>query len=214
MDRNKWEAMLDRPQTTSRKNPWVRLACTFPSPVRDAETVDDSEIYDVAIAIGIGVTPAGTGPSPRSFANVKTAFEFWRAGKARQILLCGGNGIVKGAGNGMTEAEAMYVALKSRVPDGRVHLDKASTTTAENAQEALRFMHEHNWRSAIITAEAIHANRVYATFRKQWAGTHLRFTVVRTYGAYGNSAGWPTTPFPFLLYNTAAGVVSKLKGWS
>jgi uncharacterized SAM-binding protein YcdF (DUF218 family) len=177
------------------------------------KTHDLYRTFDVAIAIGIGTSKDGTGANPRSASNALAAAAVYIGKKAKNVLLVGG-AKADGIPDSVTEAEGMRETVKRFFWDkSHLYLETSSTTTLQNARQALGIMKQQGWTSAVICAEALHARRVEATFRKQWPSDY-EIIVIPTFGGYGNSSGRFTTPFQFLLYNAAATVWSKLKGWT
>jgi|GEM_PF-1580456 len=191
----------------NEQHPLVRLFSTHD------DLIGTKRTFDVAIAIGTGTDVDGLHANGRSLANALGAHELFRKGRVRNVMLVGGNP----PDRGNVEALAMLRSLMQfgqEIPSDNLAMDIRSRSTVENAVNALEIMEARKWRSAIILAEAMHAGRVRATFRKQWKGLDRECLVIRTFGAYGASTGTHTTPVSFFCREMAVRAYSRYKGWS
>ena len=134
-----------------------------------AQRVEDLPISDVVIVLGGGVRPAN-GANPyadlgEGADRVIHAFRIFKAGKARTILLSGGN--VFGDEESSSEAAAMAELLVLLGVD-RAHLllEETSRSTFENAQESAGIWRRDNFTSGLLVTSASHMPRALATFQK------------------------------------------------
>ena len=183
---------------------WERVEQRFEAP-------DDPLpiLADVAIALGYGLAPDGKTPSPQSAANARKAADLFLEGKARGVLLVGGGT----RGRGATEAEAMANSISGKVPRPKILLETESKNTVGNADNSLRILVEHGWRTAIVVCQQWHARRVRAVFRKRWNGGGIEFVVAKARSPYGGPSQAAAMSFPsVVLWDTLGFVIAKLKG--
>ena len=92
---------------------------------------------------------------------VVRAFELWRTGHARMIVLTGGP-----MPGGDSESDELRVALQRwGVPPDAILVDPASRNTRENAIETARLAAARNLRSLLLITSAAHAPRALGCFR-------------------------------------------------
>jgi len=177
---------------------------------------------DVIIGIGTDVSRDGRKVSPQSAAIVETIADFYSCFRSEDILFTGGYSY-KG---GPTEAETMYdhlitlmtAADKKDIKHLRCHsvLEKKSSRTYLNADYALPILQEKGWKTAIIVAQQWHARRVRATFKKRWAGSGIKFAVIKARSPYsGDNSQWRWRGFWRFLFcwEVPVWLYSKLKGY-
>ncbi len=124
---------------------------------------------DVAIvlggAVGGPVSPRQTVELGEASDRVYHAFELFRAGKVRTILISGGN--LPWAAATEPEAETIRKLLRSwGVPDEAIATAGTSRTTAENAREVAALWPSLGFRSALLVTSAAHMPRALESFRK------------------------------------------------
>lgn len=170
-----------------------------------------AEQADVIIGIGIDVSSNGQDPSCQSLNVSYRCQELFLHHRGQNIIFTGGYS----HNNGPCEAQAMYNAMAfPSIPRNNVFLEIDSTRTWENADNTLRIMRQHNWHTAIVVAQQGHARRVRATFRRRWRNSGRRFIVVKAWSPYrGGSQKRLNSFWHFSLWNTAAWLYSKLKGY-
>ena len=115
----------------------------------------DLHAADCIVVLGAKVYPDGR-LSRTLLWRCELAWELWRDGLSRELILCGG----RGGDEPCTEAQAMASHLeKLGVPRARLHLEDASVNTVENLRNASQIMGECGWRSAIIVTSDYHLQR-------------------------------------------------------
>ena len=131
--------------------------------------VDQLPSADVIIVLG-GIV--GQPIPPRLTSDVSDAFDriletarLYRAGKARAVLVSGGNlpWTIGAAPEGQLIADLL---VELGVAKDAVVVDSASQNTHENAVNSATVMRAMNWRTALLVTSAAHMPRALATFRK------------------------------------------------
>jgi uncharacterized SAM-binding protein YcdF (DUF218 family) len=95
---------------------------------------------------------------------VLTAYELVRSGRARNVLVSGGNADLRPG----EPAEADVLAgVLSRwgVPASQIVVEAKSLNTRENAIESARLAAAHGWRSLLLVTSAAHMPRALGCFR-------------------------------------------------
>jgi uncharacterized SAM-binding protein YcdF (DUF218 family) len=131
--------------------------------------MSSSPSADVAIvlggAVGGPVSPRQTVDLGEASDRVYHAFELFRAGKVRMILISGGN--LPWSPAAEPEAETIRKLLRSwGVPDEAIVTAGTSRTTAENAREVAALWPSLGFESALLVTSAAHMHRALASFRK------------------------------------------------
>ncbi len=131
--------------------------------------MSSSPSADVAIvlggAVGGPVSPRQTVDLGEASDRVYHAFELFRAGKVRMILISGGN--LPWSPAAEPEAETIRKLLRSwGVPDEAIVTAGTSRTTAENAREVAALWPSLGFQSALLVTSAAHMPRALASFRK------------------------------------------------
>ena len=114
-------------------------------------------VRDVALVLGAEVLP---NKSPSNFlkARLDIAYDLWKAGKVKVILVSGDNGDVH-----YNEPDAMRSYLIGRgVPDGKVVADYAGFDTYDSCVRAVRIF---GVTSATLVTQSYHMPRALATCR-------------------------------------------------
>jgi uncharacterized SAM-binding protein YcdF (DUF218 family) len=133
-------------------------------------TLRDGETYDVVIVLG-GVMEAratwmDNGRDLSGAAERLTrALELLREGRARQVLLSGGD--VNPGPAGTSEAEELAAMLRAwGVEPDRIAVETSSRNTRENAVESARVVAEHGWRRLLLVTSAAHMPRALGCFHR------------------------------------------------
>ena len=96
------------------------------------------------------------------------AARLYHAGKARRIVLSGGNGTVE-----MSEALAMRQFLEALgVPRSAMLLEEGSSTTRENAAHVAAWLRGDGIREIILVTSALHMPRARAAFEAEGLKVH------------------------------------------
>ena len=96
------------------------------------------------------------------------AARLYHAGKARRIVLSGGNGTVE-----MSEALAMRQFLEALgVPRSAMLLEEGSSTTRENAAHVAAWLRGDGIREIILVTSALHMPRARAVFEAEGLKVH------------------------------------------
>jgi uncharacterized SAM-binding protein YcdF (DUF218 family) len=92
------------------------------------------------------------------------AARLFHAGKVRRLLLCGGSSAPT---ERPTEADSMRrFLLDLGVPDSAIVLERSSTTTASNAEQAARMLRALNVDTIVLVTSALHMPRARANFER------------------------------------------------
>lgn len=149
---------------------------------------------DIAVVLGTKVNPDGT-PSPRLRARLDKAYELYQAGYFPAIIVSGGIGK-----EGVDEAVAMRAYLIAHgIPAERVHADGLGNNTYLTAQNAARWMAEHDAHSALVISQYFHVPRARLALR--------RCGIDEVYSAHANYAELRD------LYSTAREVAALYFYW-
>ncbi|BCS80894.1 YdcF family protein [Anaerocellum diazotrophicum] len=116
---------------------------------------------DCIIVLGCAVY--GDFPSPFFRERLDRAFELYKKGYARYIIVCG----AKGPGENISEAEAgkRYLVERGVLSDFVLKEDK-SFSTYENLLHAKRIMNKNGFKSAVIVSNMFHLERACLVARK------------------------------------------------
>lgn len=192
------------------------------------ETPNDrflNQNIDVVILIGTDVSKDGSAPSPQSKKIVQIA-------NGHLLLMNGHKNIIYTGGYPSTYSRAeafamcLYHASIADLPQCTLFLENSSKRTYQNADETLKLMKEHRWKSALIVAQQLHARRVRATFWWRWNHRHwfpwrddcggpYRISVIKARSEYtgDNSQNRLTSFWKFLVWDTLTFVWSYWKRW-
>jgi uncharacterized SAM-binding protein YcdF (DUF218 family) len=126
-------------------------------------------VYDAAIVL-TGLVDASaaraTGEAEMTGAvdRVLRAFELYRGGRARFVLLSGG--VVFPEPGDVAESDRLAAKLAQwGVPSDRITVERSSRNTRENAIESSRFAAARGWRTLLVVTSAAHAPRAIGCFR-------------------------------------------------
>lgn len=114
------------------------------------------ETRDADAAIVLGAAAYESGPSPVYRERLNHAVLLYNEGYVSTIILTGGYG----KGNKVSDAEigARYVASLG-VPEDDILLEKRSTVTRENLENAAEIMDRKGLSSALIVSDPLHMRR-------------------------------------------------------
>lgn len=165
-----------------------------------------SQSPDVVIGLGIALSSDGKEASPQSKAVALKAFELSQRFNAA-LLFTGGYSV-----HNLTEARAMEKVLLQDYQE--VFLEEESYRTYMNADFTLPILKGYQWKSAIIVAQQWYARRAKATFKKRWAGTGIKISVIKAHSPYGGASQKRLNNFlSFFIWDTLAFIISKIKGY-
>ena len=123
-----------------------------------------SGTYDAIIVPGCAVRSDGT-PSGALRRRTEHAIALWRSGRAPRIVLTGGVGR-----HPPSEAEAAAkIAELANVPADNLLLEKASTTTEENARLSAQLRDDMKDWSIIVVSDGYHCWRCNKLFARHYA---------------------------------------------
>lgn len=96
------------------------------------------------------------------------AYELYRLGKAREIIVTGGVPIGKGYDRSMADAEEEYLVdiLEARPDDVIKEPGESSESTIENFENIVPVLKSKNIKTAIIVSNGYHIPRAEALFKK------------------------------------------------
>ena len=107
------------------------------------------------------------------------AGDLYRAGKARWVLLSGGN--QPGFEQFPAESEAMREMLRvMQVPDSAMRLERRSRNTLENAHYSLEMARSVEARKVLLVTSALHMPRALATFEAAFKGSGIELMPAST----------------------------------
>lgn len=131
--------------------------------------VEDLPVSDVAVVLGGAINqplpPRVTSDLRASADRVLHAARIFRAGKAANILVSGGNLPWLPA----PQAEALLIRdllIELGVPEAAIVLEPDSRNTYENAVNTAAIVGQRSWRTGLIITSAGHMPRAVAIFRK------------------------------------------------
>jgi uncharacterized SAM-binding protein YcdF (DUF218 family) len=94
------------------------------------------------------------------------AFELLRAGRAREVLISGGDGDAPAHGE-VTEADQLAAILEGwGVAPAVISVEPRSRNTHENAVESAGIVTRHGWHSVLLVTSAAHMPRALGCFRR------------------------------------------------
>ena len=129
-----------------------------------------------AVLVLVGAMQAARPPGQPHLGFGSAADRVWhaaalyRAGKARWVLVSGGN--KPGDEDVVPEAEAMAVVLRALgVPASALRLEGRSRNTRENAQLSLALARQVDAKRVLLVTSALHMPRALAVFQGVFAGS-------------------------------------------
>jgi uncharacterized SAM-binding protein YcdF (DUF218 family) len=163
------------------------VAHTLAAPLEEqypALTVQATPSADAILVLGGALS--GAKPPKRPTFNlgpaagrVWHAAELYRAGKARWVIVAGGN--QPGQEGEQVEAEAIAQMLGPLgVPRLAIRMEGLSRNTRENAAHSLQIVQALGAKRVLLVTSAIHMPRALKTFRKAWAGSGVELLPATT----------------------------------
>lgn len=140
------------------------LEDSFPSaPISSAVAVD------AIVVLGGGITATAVPEADPGVGGgadrLVQALLLWRAGKAKTIIVSGGN--LPWSRSARSEAEvAADLLQRLGVPPDAIIVDSKARNTRENAVETRAIWDQHGFRSGILVTSAFHMPRAFASFRR------------------------------------------------
>ena len=156
------------------------------------ETIRAGVVYDAVVVLGGGIDVAASRARDAAELNdaadrVLRAYELWRDGRARRVLLSAGD--LRPQAGVPTEAERLAARLtRWGVPADALLLETRSRNTRENAVETARIAAEHGLSSLVLVTSAAHMDRALGCFRA--AGLAPDALPVDFRGGDGRGASW------------------------
>ncbi len=177
--------------------------------------------YDAVVVLGGMVDPAAsraTGDAELNEAadRLVRAFELYRAGRVRNVLLSGG--LVFPQPGDVAEADRLAAKLALwGVPPDRIAVERSSRNTRENAIESARLAAAHGWRSLLLVTSAYHAPRALGCFRA--VGLELDVLPVDRRAGDGRERAWVPRAFALekstdAIRELAGRVVYRVAGYT
>lgn len=126
-------------------------------------------VYDAVIVLGGFVDAAASRATGEAEMNqavdrVLRAYEVWRAGGARNLLVSGG--LVFPQPGDVSEADRVAARLvRWGVPPDRIAVERTSRNTRENAIESSKLAAARGWKTLLLVTSAAHAPRAAGCFR-------------------------------------------------
>ncbi|HWR00610.1 MAG TPA: YdcF family protein [Chlorobaculum sp.] len=129
---------------------------------------------------------------------VKKGAELYNAGYARNIILTGiDSRYYRPTHPNWRERKLMALG----VPKSAIEVDTWSETTWEEAENTAEMMDRNGWNKVIIVSDPPHMLRLHRTWKKAFADSPKRFTLVSTNPEWWNPLLWwdNGTSFRFVL---------------
>jgi uncharacterized SAM-binding protein YcdF (DUF218 family) len=134
-------------------------------PTRSIESATGS---DVAIVLGGQIANSHAGPGQVGIGaagdRLVKAYLLWRAGKAKTILVSGGDLPWEPAAEAESELAARILEQLG-VPTDAILVEGQSRNTRENAVDTASIWRQQGFRSGLLITSAFHMPRALATFR-------------------------------------------------
>jgi vancomycin permeability regulator SanA len=123
---------------------------------------DRNRKADVAVVMGNKVNENGA-LSPRLEARLNCAYDVFKEGRVKAILVSGGFG-----DEGSYEAEVMKTFLVTKgVPDSVIFVDNMGFNTQASAKNAIQPAWQQGWKSIMVVSQYFHITRAKMFFRKE-----------------------------------------------
>jgi uncharacterized SAM-binding protein YcdF (DUF218 family) len=158
-------------------------------------TMQSSVTYDAVVVLSGMVDGAATEAhhQPAYNDNIErllTAFQLLRDGRAKSVLLSGGNSTLDGSGP--KEADVLAQQLRDwGIDSSRIVVERESRNTRENATLSARIIAEKGWSHILLVTSAFHMPRALGCFEK--AGVHPDVLPVDFRSGRGGVGWFPRT---------------------
>lgn len=163
------------------------VALALAAPLEDkypALTAQAAPIADAILVIGGALS--GAEPPRRPTFNLGPAAgrvwhtaQLYRAGKARWVIVAGGN--QPGQEHEQVEADAIVEMLGGLgVPRDAIRMEGLSRNTRENAVNSLPLVQSVGAKRILLVTSALHMPRALKTFAKAWSGYGIELIPVTT----------------------------------
>jgi uncharacterized SAM-binding protein YcdF (DUF218 family) len=120
---------------------------------------------------------------------VLKAYELVRAGRARNVLVSGGNANLRPGE--AAEADVLAGELSRwGVPPSQIVVEGRSLNTRENAIESARLAAAHGWRTLLLVTSAAHMPRAVGCFRAVGLSPDTLPVDHRAVNGAGSALGW------------------------
>lgn len=165
--------------------------------------------YDVVIGLGCDLSPDGQSASPYGRSIASKVVELAEDYGVKDILFIGGYTY----NDGPSEASSMREVAKVIYPKANYFLETKSRHTYESVINSKAILKKHKWKKILVVAQQKHSWRVKLLFKKQ-LGAKYSINVVKAYSKYGGGSQTRLDNVIFFwMWDTAALIYSKLKGW-
>lgn len=163
------------------------VAHALAAPLEDKYPALPAQVAPSADAILVlGGALSGAHPPRRPTFNLGPAAgrvwhtaQLYRAGKARWVIVAGGN--QPGQELEQVEADAIVEMLGALgVPGGAIRMEGLSRNTRENAVNSLPLVQSVGARRVLLVTSALHMPRALKTFAAAWSGSGIELIPVTT----------------------------------
>nr|XP_061810395.1 UDP-N-acetylglucosamine 1-carboxyvinyltransferase-like [Nerophis lumbriciformis] len=107
-------------------------------------------------AIVLGAAAWNNKPSPVLRERLNHAIDLYHQGRIANLILTGGYG--KGAPFSESQVARDY-CLEKGIPASALHIEKTSSTTIENIEEAQKIISANKWKNALLVSDPWHLKR-------------------------------------------------------
>jgi uncharacterized SAM-binding protein YcdF (DUF218 family) len=133
-----------------------------------AQPIESTTASDVVVVLGGQVANSHAGPDNPAIGaagdRLVKAYFLWHAGKAKMILISGGNLPWQPAAKPESELAAQILE-RLGVPSDLILVETHSQNTRENALYSASIWRAHGFQSGLLLTSAFHMSRALATFR-------------------------------------------------
>ena len=137
------------------------------------------KVYEVGVLLTGGMAKAEVWQPPHiwvgvSFDRAAQAFQLYKAGKIRKILISGGQGRISGSEKGGSEGRSIrQYLIASGVPAAAILLEPKSRNTHENALFSAQILQKQlNTNECVLITSAFHLARAEGCFKKAGIATN------------------------------------------
>jgi uncharacterized SAM-binding protein YcdF (DUF218 family) len=158
-------------------------------------TLHKDVTYDAVVVLSGMVDGAATEEHHQpayndSIERLLASFQLLREGRAKNVLLSGGNSTLDGSGP--KEADVLAQQLRDwGIDPGRIVVERESRNTRENATLSTRIIAEKGWSRILLVTSAFHMPRALGCFEQ--AGVHPDVLPVDFRSGAGGVGWFPRT---------------------